>query len=433
MSRFLYNLLFPIGLLVFLPGYLAKMRRRGNYRRNFGQRFGFYSRETRARLARQTSTWIHAVSVGEVAIALKLAHQLRALDHEFRCVLTTTTTTGFAVAEKEAPEWMEPMYSPLDFWPIMQRAFAVIRPRRIVLVEAEVWPNLAAAARARRIPLALVNARLSARSERRFLKFRALVAPTFGCLDLVCVQEKRDVERWAALGISRDAIKNVGSIKYDPIDAEPAALSPWPVLDSFGIARHRPILFGGSTHAGEEEILAAVYQKLRAEFPDLVLLIAPRHVERTTEIISRLNALDLRVARRSSASPQPAGIDCLLLDTTGELRSWYEVATVVFVGKSLTAHGGQNPAEPILAGKPVIFGPNMENFAALVDSLLAQNAAIQVRDPAELAASAAELLRDSNLRTALAENGERVLAAHRGATKRTAQLLLQLPSRALRK
>ena len=206
MTRLLYNLLFPVGLLLFLPAYLLKMRRRGNYRRNFSQRFGIYGHEARARRPLHSPTWIHAVSVGEVAVALKLAARLRLLEPHFHCVLTTTTSTGFAFAEKEAPEWMQVMYNPLDFWPVVQRAFAMIRPSRIVLVEAEVWPNLAAAARARRIPLALVNARLSERSERRFRRFRRFVAPTFRALDLVCAQERRDIERWESLGIDRAII-----------------------------------------------------------------------------------------------------------------------------------------------------------------------------------------------------------------------------------
>ncbi|MDQ3625770.1 MAG: 3-deoxy-D-manno-octulosonic acid transferase, partial [Verrucomicrobiota bacterium] len=198
MIRLLYNLLFPVGLLLFLPAYLLKMRRRGNYRRNFGQRFASYSPDVQARLGqgRGERTWIHAVSVGEVAIALKLATKLRELDPAFQCVLTTTTPTGFAVGEQGAREWMQVMYNPLDFLPVVRRAFASIRPARLILVEAEVWPNLAAEARKRGVPIALVNARLSPRSERRFRQFRTWVAPTFQCLDLVCVQEEHDIERW---------------------------------------------------------------------------------------------------------------------------------------------------------------------------------------------------------------------------------------------
>src|SRR5213075_103076 len=169
-------------------------------------------------LAAERCTWIHAVSVGEVAIALKLAATLHRLDPHFFCVLTTTTTTGFHVASAQATDAMEVLYKPLDFWPIIRRAFAVVRPVRIILVEAEVWPNLAAEARNRSVPLALVNARLSKRSEARFHRFRVLIARTFRCLDAVCVQEADDVERWVGLGVARDRIHHVGSIKYDPAD-----------------------------------------------------------------------------------------------------------------------------------------------------------------------------------------------------------------------
>src|SRR5947207_11565128 len=215
MIRFIYNLLWPIGLLFFLPAYLVKMVRRGGYREKFAQRLGIYGADVRAHLSKQTSTWLHAVSVGEVSIALKLANTLRALEPELHCVLTTTTTTGFALANKTAPSWIEVMYTPLDYWPIMRRAFSAILPARIVLIEAEIWPNLAAAAHARRIPLALVNARLSPRSERRYRRFRFFVAPMFRLLDFVCVPERQDIERWAALGIPRDRIRVAGNIKFD--------------------------------------------------------------------------------------------------------------------------------------------------------------------------------------------------------------------------
>src|SRR6266581_5028251 len=210
MIRFVYNLFWPIGLLFFLPGYLVKMIRRGGYREKFGQRLGIYDDELRVRLSKRESTWLHAVSVGEVNIALKLAHALRALEPDLHCLLTTTTTTGFALANKNASSWIEVMYTPLDFWPIMRRAFAVFHPARILLIEAEVWPNLAAEARARRIPIALVNARLSPRSEKRFRLFRFFVAPTFRLLDLVCVQEPADGDRWHRLGVKRSRIQYTG-------------------------------------------------------------------------------------------------------------------------------------------------------------------------------------------------------------------------------
>ena len=321
MIRFIYNLLWPLGLLFFLPGYLVKMVRRGGYSEKFGQRLGIYNHELRARLAQQRSTWLHAVSVGEVMIALKLAQQLRTLEPDLRCVLTTATTTGFALANKNAQAWREVLYTPLDFWPIMRRAFNVIQPARIILVEAEVWPNLVAEAHACRIPIALANARLSPRSERRFRLFRFFVAPTFQLLDLVCVQEPEDGDRWHRLGVERSRIQYTGSIKYDLTGLD----DRMGVQDSGGLHldilnRERPVLFGGSTHRGEEEILAKAFLRLRQKFPSLCLFIAPRHVERVPEIRRQLEALslDLRLVSEA-ASHRDAEPDCIILDTTGEL------------------------------------------------------------------------------------------------------------------
>jgi 3-deoxy-D-manno-octulosonic-acid transferase len=425
MIRFIYNLFWPLGLLIFLPAYFAKMIRRGGYREKFGQRLGVYDGEVRDRLSNQRSTWLHAVSVGEVNIALKLANSLRALEPDLHCVLTTTTTTGFALARKTAPPWIEVMYTPLDYWPIMRRAFSVIRPARIVLVEAEVWPNLAAAAHARRIPLALVNARLSPRSERRYRRFRFFIAPTFRLLDLVCVPEWRDVERWAALGVPRNRMHVTGSIKFDPdVQAESQPVAAFGSnAPSIG-GTDRLVLFGGSTHRGEEEILVRVFLRLREQFPSLRLFIAPRHVERLQEIRAQLGAMPLRVTLASEAlTCYAADADCILLDTTGELQRWYDIATVVFIGKSLTAHGGQNPVEPILAGKPVVFGPHMENFATLAKTLVSNNAAMQVNDTESLERAVRELLRDSESRQRLVENAHAALNEHKGGTARTARLV----------
>ena len=426
MIRFLYNLLWPFGLLVFLPGYLRKMFRRGGYRVKFGQRFGIYDISVRTRLGTQRSTWLHAVSVGEVGIALKLATQLRALQPELHCVLTTTTTTGFAFANQNAAPWIEVMYNPLDFWPVMRHAFAVIRPERIVLVEAEVWPNLVAEAHTRGIPVILANARLSPRSERRFRRFRFVVGPTFRLLNLVCVVEREDIERWTALGVPAARIRHTGSIKYDAENVAADRTGPMQVLRALNIDKQRPVVLGGSTHPGEEEILSQIFRQLRDEFPDLLLVLAPRHAERASEVERMLVQLGLRVALRSQSTGPSDHVDCLLLDTTGELRNWYAIATVVFIGKSLLAQGGQNPAEVIVAGKPVIFGPHMENFIVFARSLVEHRAAVQVHSANGLHRVIVDLLRDPQARERLVANAREVLATHTGATIRTATLILEL-------
>jgi 3-deoxy-D-manno-octulosonic-acid transferase len=429
MIRLFYNLVWPLALLLFLPGYLVKMFRRGGYREKFGQRLGIYGAEVRARLAKQRSVWLHAVSVGEVAIALKLAARLRALDPDLRCVLTVTTTTGFAFAGKNAPDWIEVMYSPLDFWPVMRRAFSVIRPTKIVLIEAEVWPNLVAETYARRIPVALVNARLSPRSEKRFRRFRFFIAPTFRLLDLVCVPEREDIERWHALGIEGSRIRQTGSIKFDPESPASPVVAQGAGIPHSVFNGDCLVLFGGSTHAGEEKVLARIFLKLRPSFPALRLFIAPRHVERVREVQRQLQNVSLNVRLASEAEAEhDSKADCILLDRTGELRRWYGIATVVFIGKSLTAHGGQNPVEPITAGVPVIFGPNMQNFAILARALVLRKGAIEVPDENGLEQAVAKLLHNPTARRALVENAEQVLTSHRGATKRTAALVAGLRS-----
>ena len=421
MVRLIYNLLWPFGLVFFLPGYLVKMFRRGGYREKFGQRLGIYDGVVRVKLASQRSTWMHAVSVGEVAIALKLARQLRQLEPDIVIVLTTTTTTGFSFARQNAPPWCEVMYMPLDFWPIMRRAFAVIRPVRIVLVEAEVWPNLVARARHQAVPLALVNARLSPRSESRFLRFRHFLGPIFARLNLIGVPEKEDAARWMALGANPAVIHYTGSIKYDPVDLGNGTRATSQVFPA-----NAPVLFGGSTHRGEEEILARSFLELRRSWPSLCLFIAPRHVERAREIRKRLQSLGLTVRLVSEGAPQESP-DCVVLDKTGELQAWYPVATVAFVGKSLTAHGGQNPAEPIVAGVPVVFGPHMENFASLAGELVNQKAAVQVANAEEFERTLQNLLGDAEARRRLVTNAGQVLSGHRGATERTARLIVGLP------
>jgi 3-deoxy-D-manno-octulosonic-acid transferase len=425
MIRLIYNLLWPIGLLLFLPGYLVKMFRRGGYREKFGQRFGIYDRHLSARLYWKKPIWLHAVSVGEVTIALKLSRQIRALKPDQHFVLTTTTTTGFAFANKNAPDWIDVMYSPLDFWPIMRRAFESIRPTTIVLVEAEIWPNMVAEADARKIPIALINARLSPRSERRFRTFRPFVAPTFRLLDRVCVQNAEDIAKWKAFGVDESKLTHVGSIKYDPEDVRVNPKVACETLAGFGLEM-RTVIFGGSTHAGEEKILGEVFRALRRDFVDLLLVVAPRHTERTTDVQRELTEMDFHVALRSQPPAIDPFLNCLLIDTTGELRDWYGAATLVFIGKSLLARGGQNPAEAILAGKPVVFGPHMENFAALANSLLAQGGAIQVDSPTELRRTMTHLLANPDERNKMVENARRVLETHRGATARTAQVIVDL-------
>ncbi len=419
------------------------MWRRGNFRAHFGQRLGLYSRAERAELAAHRWTWLQSISVGETLVALKLARELRAQDPGLHLLLSTTTTTGFALAQEHASDWLRPIYNPLDLRPIVRRVLSGVMLHRLVVMEGGIWPNLAAECAARGIPLFLVAARLSPRSEARFRRFRVWTGPLFRLFCLIGVPEESDCARWLSLGAPAARIQVTGSIKFDQPAVAPSGRAEEfrRLVAALGVPIDAPIIVAGSTFPGEETLLARALLELRPQFPTLFLILVPRHVERTPAILAELSPLPLR-ARRRSQLPEPtdnpvqkrgdippmAAPDILLVDTTGELRDWYALATVAFLGKSLTATGGQNPAEATVLSKPVIFGPHMENFAALAAHLLASGAALQLASAEELAPTLHRLLSDPTLQARLAAAAGSALTSHRGATAQTARLILDTAS-----
>ena len=422
--RFFYNSIFPLVVILMLPGFVLRMLQRGKYRHKFGQRLGVYSAGVLEKIAGTGRVWVHAVSVGEVNIALKLIQALRDADSSLSFVLSTTTSTGFKLAATRKTSWLEPIYNPLDFYPIARRVVRLIRPRCLLLVEAEVWPNIVCEVRRLGAKVAMVNTRLSPRSEKRYRAARWLAAPLFNELNLLCLQEPEDLSRWESLGVDRSKLIVTGSIKFDDSAAVPRPIRDFqPFLQSLGIAPGTPILLGGSTFDGEELILAQVLQEIRKSHPNLFLIIVPRHQERAESVQRQLEQTGLRVTRRSQATLPTEKPDILLVDTTGELASWYHCATVVFIGKSLCATGGQNPAEAISAGAPVIFGPNMQNFSTLTQGFLKNSAALEVTDAASLQTAVQSLLDSPELRKSMVQRAAKCLEIHRGATDRTIQLL----------
>ena len=420
-SLFIYNLFFPLVFVGLLPGYLLRMLRRGGYREKFPQRFGRYTAEDRARFARGEWIWLHSISVGETLLALKLAREMRGVDPTRHIALSVTTSTGYAVAREAASDWLEVIYNPLDAPWIVRAALDAVRPQRLIFVEA-IWPNLLAEAKRRGLPVTFVP-RLSPRSEARFRRAAVLTGPIFRLIDALAVQETDDIARWRSLGVWPERIHVTGNSKFDHAAAGGERVAEFrAILTRLGVAETAPVLLAGSTFAGEERIIAEIFRELRGQFPELFLIIVPRHVERTAEILADLRPLDLRIARRTEDTSAPA--DVLIVNTTGELRDWYHLATVVFIGKSLSAHGGQNPVEPVLAGKPVVFGPHMENFQAIVARWREAEAAVQVADAAELRTRLAELLAQPERRIELARRASEIVAAHAGATARTVAVLL---------
>ncbi|MGC3990028.1 MAG: glycosyltransferase N-terminal domain-containing protein [Chthoniobacteraceae bacterium] len=420
-----YNLLFPVALLCMLPGLIKRMRKRGGYRENFRQRFGAYSAATMARFRSRPWIWIQSISVGETMLALKIARRLHEADPQVGIVISVTTSTGYEVAAKAACDWLEPVYNPIDWWPFVRRAVLAICPERFIIIEG-MWPNLLAECHRVGAGVSMV-ARLSPRSARRFKKFAGLVAPFFRLIDSICVGEPEDVERWKALGVPEAQIALTGNVKYDePHPYDPRQDEFDAFLAALGVHESAQVILGGSTFPGEEKILAETFVELRRDFPDTFLILVPRHFERTAEVLEELKPLGLRIALRTEAPSGP--VDCLIINTNGELRTWYQLATLVFIGKSLAATGGQNPVEAALAEKPLLFGPHMENFQPIVTRWLEDGAVIQVQNAQELQRKLWELLASPQKQQEYATRALEAVAPHQGAVERVVEVIMRAES-----
>jgi len=429
--RTLYNILFLIGFTLASPYYFWRLLRRGNWRAGFGERFGEYNTKLKQALTNRHALWLHAVSVGEVNICTHLIRALEVRLPNAKIVVSTTTTTGMGELRKKLPSHISKIYYPVDRSKYVARAQALINPEAIILVEAEIWPNFIWRAQQQRIPLFLVNARLSDRSYRGYRRFGFLFRPLFAAFTGVGAQTEADAARLRELGCRPEAIHLVGSLKFDAAKLEERRTLDVPgLLRRLGVAANAPVLVGGSTHAGEEAVLAEAFLRLRQRHPDLFLVLVPRHFERSRDAARDLEARGVRYVYRNELTDNNrtnfgAGeVQCLLVNTTGELKFFYEQATVIFVGKSLVAHGGQNPIEPGALGKAMVFGPHMENFADVARGFLTNDAAVQVKDAADLERALAELLASPARREQLGRNALEVVRENLGAVERTVEMIV---------
>lgn len=428
-----YNLLFPVVFLCLLPHYLARMLRRGGYAKDFAQRFGRYGGEAAARLAADgEAVWIQAVSVGELGVALTFMDALRAVRPGVRFVVTTNTSTGYALAQKRVAAPDVALYFPVDTPGVMRRVFRKIAPRAVVLVENEMWPNLIRRAGAEGVPVAMINGRISDHSFKGYRKLRFLTRRLLPGMALFCAQSRDDAEKLVALGAPAERVVETGSAKYDIAATDGASrerAARWVAALRPGGAA--PVVVGGSTWPGEEEVLLDWAARAREKHPGLLLVLVPRHAERREEVLAAIAARGLSVAQRSRLNPDasdaPAGADVLLVDTTGELRGFYAVADAVFVGKSLTQRGGQNPIEPAKDGRAVVVGPHMENFGSVAGDFAEAGAWVQAPDAEALAATLDRWLDDPAERARIGRAAADLVARRSGATadmaRRVAALL----------
>ena len=426
--RFCYNVLFTIFFVLASPYYFWRMRRRGKWKEGFPQRFGKFDSRLKTALTNRHVLWIHAVSVGEVNIATQLIKAIEVRMPNLKVVVSTTTTTGMGELKKRLPTHIEKVYFPIDRRKYVSRALRVLSPEAIVLVEAEIWPNFLWGARNRGVPVFLVNARLSEKSFRGYRRFGFLFRPLFRSFTGVGVQNEQDAQRLIQLGCRPEAVRVVGNLKFDgAILSERPSINIPALLKQLGVEPRDPVIVAGSTHSGEEAILARVFKRLKTDFRDLFLVVVPRHFERGKEAGKDIENEGVPLVYRTELSAEHRSrrgeVECLLVNTTGELRYFYEIATAIFVGKSLAGEGGQNPIEPGALGKAMLFGPNMQNFQSIAAAFMDGGGAIQVQDERELEERLREVLADEAKRAELGRNALKVVQQNKGSIDRTVDMI----------
>ncbi len=415
----IYSALLAAGLLVTLPYWLMQRLRHGKYRAGLSERLGRIPERLLVQPARPT-IWVHAVSVGEVLAVSGLVDELKRRFPNYRIVISTTTDTGQKLARTRFGA-ENVFYFPLDFAFAIRPYLRLLRPELIVIAETELWPNFLRMSKANGARIAIVNARISDRSWPRYRRFQRLLARVLRQVDLFLTQTEEDARRLGQIGAPKERIQVTGNLKFDV----PAPTAP-PIIASlraaFQQASAGPVIVCGSTVEGEEPILLQAFVNILGSHARAVLILAPRHPERFSEVAELLGQLGIRFWKRSLWSGDPIVAGVLLIDSIGELAALYSLADVAFVGGSLVPRGGHNIIEPALHGAPIIVGHHTENFRDIV-SLFQIRDGVRVVGPAELPLAFMELISNPEERIGLGRRAAEILRAQMGATQRTMEAL----------
>ena len=415
---------YNIALALASPGILGILWAKKRCRQGLAQRLGWLPRGLAEECRDGQTMWVHAVSMGEVNAVVPLVEELKARVPHLRMVVSTVTQTGKETVTRRLQGLVSHIYFPLDFPFVVRKVLDTIRPQLVLIVETELWPNFLTAVAARGIPCALVNGRLSTDSFRGYRRLRPFFGRIVRAFSLCLMQSDRDVERILALGADPARVVRTGNLKFDQ---KPFEFSADPI--QLGIQTHEELFVAGSTHPMEEEAVLDCYRRLLDIAPSLVLIVAPRHIERAAALEATARARGFAVFRRTALERQevaPQGPRVVLLDTRGELAALYRQATLVFVGGSLVPIGGHSPLEPALLGKAMVFGPYMDHFAEVADLLVSQGAAIQILDGAEMAIPFARLLKDRAQLQRMGRAAEQIVRANQGTVAKDADLITEL-------
>jgi 3-deoxy-D-manno-octulosonic-acid transferase len=423
-----YSVLMVAFFAVMSPYLVYQAVRYRKYIANLPQRLGYLP--VSFNLDADESIWIHAVSVGEVLTARALLPALRERYPKLRLFLSTTTMTGQQIARSNLQYVDEVFYFPFDFGFIVNRTLRLVRPRLFIMMETEIWPNLLRACARAGVKTMLVNGRISSRSYPRYRLARPFFRRVLLHVDRFCMQSDESARRIIDIGAERQRVVVTGSLKFDSLELPGTPSGDRGrnrVLRYFRIAPDRPVIIAASTRKGEEAAVLEAFQRIRATMTNALLIIAPRKPPQFDEVERLARRAGWNVARRSElrVDAEP-GHDVVILDTVGELAQLYQVATAVFVGGSLVDTGGHNILEPAVFGKPIVFGPHMQNFAEIARTFLDNGAAIQVRTGRELGPALLDLLGDPVRRASLGAAARALVEANRGARVKSLTAIAQL-------
>jgi 3-deoxy-D-manno-octulosonic-acid transferase len=422
-------MLYDIGFLIFSVIYLPVLVFKGKLHREFPERFGRYAlAKEKILLSGRDRIWIQAVSVGEVFVCKSLIPLLREKFPGHDLVVSTITKAGNDLAKKLFSKDAVIIYFPLDFGFTVRRAIKYIKPGIYIMIETEIWPNLLGELSLNSIPSVMINGRISDRSIGKYRLVLPFLKKTLSEISAFCMQDTIDAERVISLGAPPDRVKVTGNMKFD-VEVLDNGRAPDVVRRSLSLSGDDPLLVAGSTHEGEEEAIVEAFKELIPDFPRLKLLIAPRHIDRVKEIekiIKKTGFEPVRVSRLNDSRITIHDSQILILDTIGHLNEAYSAATLVFVGGSLVKHGGQNPLEPAVLGRAMLFGPHMFNFRYITKILLKEGAALQIAGKEDLARNLKMLLNDPLKRSELGDNAKRAIAQNRGATKKNLEKISEI-------
>jgi 3-deoxy-D-manno-octulosonic-acid transferase len=413
----LYSAVLGVGLLAYLPAILAR-RRRAGYRGGLAERLGRLGDG----LPPEPRCWIHAVSVGESAAAVPLVEGIRRRWPELGILVSTITPTGARIVAERLAGAAAHRYFPIDLPGPVRRALDTARPSFFIAIETELWPNFLRALARRRIPAMIANGRISDRSFRRYRWVRWLMRRVLADISIFAMQTDEDARRIIALGALPSRVVVTGNLKSDLVPAA-AGDDPGTWRARLRLGADARLWIAGSTHRGEEAVVLDAFLRARTRWPDLALLLAPRHPERTGEVEALIRERGLAAARRSRLPADGAPGTVIILDTVGELAELYTLAEIVFVGGSLVPVGGHNVLEPAMRGKPVLVGPHTSNFREGAELLQRSGGGLVVGDAAELERALSRLLEDRDLGRRMGEAARHAFAGRQGAVSATLDLV----------